>query len=137
MGKVDCTTERGLAARFAVTGFPSIFMVAADGSVTRYDGARSVEALTRFARGGWRDSEQLGYWASPMGPLGRTKGFIISSLYGVKRVHSAIVKGYGVSPLLAALGLAFAALISMFLIALAVAWCNVKESDRGDRPHQD
>uniref|UniRef100_A0A7S1CCP8 Thioredoxin domain-containing protein n=1 Tax=Bicosoecida sp. CB-2014 TaxID=1486930 RepID=A0A7S1CCP8_9STRA len=125
VGKVDCTAERALAARFGITGFPTIYFLSADGDVVQYSGQRSVESLAAFARGGWREAEALSYWSSPMGPVGRFKGFVIGSLYGARNLHTTVVERYDLSPTVAAVGLAFAGLVAIFLLALAVAWCTV------------
>lgn len=84
VGKVDATQERALAARFGISAFPVIFYVSEDGEVVKYNGGRSLANLKHFATEGWEDLEKMPYWSSPHGLLGRSKGFIISSIYSIK-----------------------------------------------------
>ena len=53
VGKVNCSVERALMARFGIEGFPSFFLI--DGwTVYPFDDSRSVPNLMNFARGGYK-----------------------------------------------------------------------------------
>lgn len=59
VAKVDATAETALAERFAVEGYPTLILLA-EGSGYVYDGARSLEALEAYARGGYSASSESG-----------------------------------------------------------------------------
>lgn len=67
VARTDGSTYRVLAQRFGVSGFPSFYYINAE-KAYMYDGPRSVEGLTHFARssGEKRGVEMTG-WAKPMG----------------------------------------------------------------------
>ena len=63
VGKINCSVERALTARFGIEGFPSFFLI--DGwSVYPFDDPRSVPNLMNFARGGYK-KEMVGKSAMP------------------------------------------------------------------------
>ena len=74
---IDGSLHRGLAARFGVAGYPAIFHIAKK-TVRLHEGARTKEAITHFARSGYRSVKALGFLRSPFSPLGRAKGFVVA-----------------------------------------------------------
>jgi len=52
VAQVDATVEKELAERWAVEGYPTLILVAESAGYV-YEGARSVEALEAYARGGY------------------------------------------------------------------------------------
>ena len=46
----------------------------------RYDGARTKEAITAFARTGWANKgTPLGFLQSPFSAIGKSKGYLIAT----------------------------------------------------------
>ena len=89
-GKVDGTSERGLSAVFDISGFPTLYYVSPDNkSIYKYRGSRSVQALTAYVGGGFREDSPLSFWTGPFGIVGRMKwgllhiGGIVWKLYGL------------------------------------------------------
>lgn len=75
VAKVDGTKQRGLAARFRVDAYPSIYLLRPGGETYDYEtGPRTEEALADFALGGWRAVDPAPFWRSPHGAYGRTAG---------------------------------------------------------------
>ena len=60
VGRVDCTRQQALANRYAIRAYPTLlyFPGAADGKIYRYNGARTVEAMSLFVAGGWKEVEE-------------------------------------------------------------------------------
>lgn len=56
VGKLDATVEIATARRFDIRGFPSIRMLS-KGRLYEYNGPRSLDALSAFARGGFKDGK--------------------------------------------------------------------------------
>lgn len=53
IGKVDCTTDRSLASRFEIKGFPTLLLISPrHGKLFAYQGPRNLEALKSFVEGG-------------------------------------------------------------------------------------
>ena len=78
VAKCDATVDRGLAARFPVTGYPSIYLV--NGSaVYDYDGSRNKESIVNFARKGWKKATPLSFFKSPFSIIGKVKGYLIAT----------------------------------------------------------
>ena len=52
---VDATKHRALGTRFGVKGFPTLILFA-DGHMYKYKGARSVDDLAGFVKGGYKQA---------------------------------------------------------------------------------
>jgi len=58
VGKVDCTTEKEVAERFGVRGYPTLkFYKASEGRVYDYSGDRSLDSFKTFTEGGYSAAE--------------------------------------------------------------------------------
>jgi len=55
IAKIDCTVEKGLATRYAVTGFPTIKFLKA-GQLYDYTGARVADAFVEYLAGGYKNA---------------------------------------------------------------------------------
>jgi len=51
VGKVDCTTEQGICAKFNVKGYPTLKLSSAEGKIVDYNGDRSAASLVAFSLG--------------------------------------------------------------------------------------
>lgn len=92
--KVDATVEKALAARFPISGYPTLFYIRS-GSVRVYNGARTVAAINQFvaADGGiWSSTEVLSYWSSPFGPVGKAKATVVMAGYKVFRLYEYMLE---------------------------------------------
>lgn len=130
VAKVDGTTQRGLAARFPIAGYPTIFFVSAEQDVRKFHGARSAENIKDFAMGAWVDGEELPYWSSPFTLPGQLKGIVVSSVWRVKHLHTYTMEGLDVGPLAAAALLACASIVVLFVGVLGFAlWSSKVKRD--------
>jgi thiol-disulfide isomerase/thioredoxin len=95
VAKIDGTRNRVLLMRFAVEGYPSIFLVR-DGQAWQYQGSRTVPALRHFALSGHKASRPLPFHKSPVSAMGRTMG-VLHSLPALARrayAHFKDEKGF-------------------------------------------
>uniref|UniRef100_A0A7S1BPV4 Thioredoxin domain-containing protein n=1 Tax=Corethron hystrix TaxID=216773 RepID=A0A7S1BPV4_9STRA len=77
VGRVDGSSDRALASRFGVRGFPAIFMVDG-GKVFEYKGRRSADQLQSWAvESHIRKGEPMSSLDSPLGPIGKLKGYMV------------------------------------------------------------
>ena len=59
IARVDGAAERMLAARFGITGFPTLFYLDSDGiTCYKYSGLRDLESISSFLRGGTKTLNQ-------------------------------------------------------------------------------
>lgn len=130
VGKVDGTQERGLMARFPVSGFPTIFLIREDGSVRQYGGARTAEAMKEWATGGFEKTAELSYTQHPNSVVGRAKGFVISAVYKIKGLHGTTMEVLGLSPLMAAVVLVGGGLLVTFAFSLFAAVLVMQKEKR-------
>jgi len=76
LGKVDATVETGLATRFGVSGYPTLF-VFRNGKETKYEGPRKAEGIVNYMK------KQVGPAAKPLGTVEEAKKFIEKNEYAV------------------------------------------------------
>lgn len=76
-GQVDVSENPALLARFDVTHIPAIFLYK-DGKMYKYNGALLVDHLVSWVTSGYKKDEAISLLSSPIGPLGVTKGILIS-----------------------------------------------------------
>ena len=77
VGKVDIVENQAVAARFDVDSIPCFFLHR-DNKIWKYSGPSTLEGILRFVKEGYKTSEPLPFWSSPMGPVGLSKGFLIT-----------------------------------------------------------
>jgi protein disulfide-isomerase-like protein len=122
-GQVDGNAEKGLSARFSLTGFPTIFHIEANGKAVRtYSGQRTEDAFVAFALGKYKDVEPIPYITSPFGPLGQAKAIILSIGFHVIGIYDTLVKDYGIDPLLAGFLIVGLGSIGGVIFVLLLAW---------------
>lgn len=120
VGKVDGNTEKALASRFNIYGYPSFFII--DGyKVYPFEQPRSKQNMMQFAEGGYKKTEPLPFYSSPMGPIGILQGTLIS--VGVKAVDVFAWSQirFGLSPLFAASILFGSVFMGIFLVIVFLA----------------
>jgi len=80
VAQIDGTKQRGLASRFRVEAYPSIYFLRPGGETYDYEaGPRTEDALADFALGGWRSYEPAPFWRSPHGAWGRAAGAALAA----------------------------------------------------------
>lgn len=99
VARINGELERALASRFGVHAYPSFYIV--DGfSVYPFEQVRLKRTLMEFAEGGYKKTDAIPFYGSPMGPLGLLQGLLI--LVGVW-IHDLFVwtqKFFGLSTLM-------------------------------------
>lgn len=117
VAKVDGSTERALASRFSIRGFPSFFLV--DGwTVRQYEGVRSLDALVKFANETYVDVEPIPFLNSPFGPVGQSRALLMYSGTRMVDLHAWLVEK-GLSKVTAAGVLAFGGItVSLILVII-------------------
>lgn len=101
VAKVDGSSDRILASRFSVRGFPTFFLV--DGwTVWEFEGSRSKENLLKFATGNDRETEPISLLNSPFGPIGQLRSLLVHSGIKVLNTYYKMVDN-GFSPAFAAI----------------------------------
>jgi len=123
IAKIDGDKERAISSRFAVAGFPSFFLI--DGwSVYEYKGSRKASSMVSFVKGGYKDTEPLPFWASPMGPLGQIQAVLVIVGAQVINFFYWMTDEMGLSPTVTAIifagGFMFSGLVIMIFIAIMV-----------------
>ena len=58
LGKVDCTSEKELARRFNIRGYPTVLFIR-DGVVRKYKGSRTVEGIKKYCEEMGREAVQV------------------------------------------------------------------------------
>ena len=84
VGACDSSTNPALAARFDVTSIPAIFLYR-DAAIWRYDGVLLRDPIIEWATKTYKQKPRVSWLVSPIGPMGRSKGFLI-------RVGDAVVQ---------------------------------------------
>jgi len=75
-GSCDSESNPALAARFDVVSIPSLFLYR-DGQMWRYDGVLLRDPIVDWATKTYKSKKPISWLVSPMGPMGRSKGFLI------------------------------------------------------------
>mmetsp|Transcript_18113 Transcript_18113/g.27623 ORF Transcript_18113/g.27623 Transcript_18113/m.27623 type:complete len:214 (-) Transcript_18113:259-900(-) len=76
VGRVDGSSERAIASRFNIRGFPTFYVI--DGwSVFEYSGTRSHDAMVAFVTKSYKNSSPIPFMASPLGPMGQIQAFFL------------------------------------------------------------
>jgi thiol-disulfide isomerase/thioredoxin len=127
VGKIDVTTNQALTSWFKINAIPSVFLVVA-GSVYKYEGPYdSSESVLDFALKGYRNSQALGFWDSPLGPYGTLKGCLIRTGGVIASLPALIADRFGVSNFTAYMIFILMIIISVLLalvsaVVIAIKW---------------
>jgi len=118
VAKVDGSSDRILASRFSVRGFPTFFLV--DGwTVWEFEGSRSKENLLKFATENDKESEPISFLYSPFGPIGQLRSLLVHSGMKVLNTYDKMVDN-GFSPAFAAIIIGSLGVIFGIIIILIV-----------------
>jgi protein disulfide-isomerase-like protein len=134
IAKCDATSERALASRFGLTGYPTLFHISKGGGllggrgVRKYEGRRSLEEILEFVDGGYQSQSTMSLWSSPYGPVGRAKGLFIWCGTVVVKSHAFLVGNLGFSNTTAGIIVGGAALFLVVLLVLAIAMMGGEEA---------
>ena len=77
VGAVDIDQNPAVVARFDVTAIPSIFLYK-DNKIWKYDGALQAQDVIDWATRGYQTKNSIPLYISPIGPMGVSKGILIS-----------------------------------------------------------
>jgi len=100
VAKIDGATERALASRFGVSGFPTFFLV--DGwTVREFEGNRSQENLVKFATTDFEETEPVPFLFGPFGPMGQLKSVLMRTGTYAIGLYERLTSEYGMKPLVA------------------------------------
>jgi len=129
VAKIDGASERALASRFGVTGFPTFFLV--DGwTVREYDGVRSFDGLVKFAtttEDEKNNNEDLPdpvpFLFGPFGPMGQLKGSLMRGGTWAVGMYEDLTLRRGMKPLVAmatlCVGGLVVGLVAIILVGIA------------------
>lgn len=59
VGEIDATFEERLRRKYAISGFPRMYLFDTDGKYYKYPGARNAKAFEAFALGGYKKTEPV------------------------------------------------------------------------------
>ena len=137
VAKVDATEEQALAARFPLTGYPTIYHIK-DGEVRQYKGGRTREALKAFALTGYTKADTLSFWGSPFSPTNRMKGALLGAVLSSKDLAALASVKLGVTLPVVLIGgtLVGSALIGVVMFAI-VSCATREDRARGAHAHRD
>ena len=100
VAKIDGATERALASRFSVHGFPMFVLI--DGwTVREYEGTRSHEGLVKFCMENYEETEPVPFLFGPFGPMGQLKSLLMRSGTWAIGLYEHLTVGRGMKPLVA------------------------------------
>lgn len=77
VGKVDIVENQAVASRFDVDSIPSFFFQR-DNKIWKYSGPSTLDGILKFVKEGYKSAEPMPFWSSPIGPIGLSKGFLIT-----------------------------------------------------------
>lgn len=77
VGAVDIDQNPAVVARYDVTAIPSIFLYI-DNKIWKYDGPLQAQEIIDWATRGYQTKNSIPLYISPIGPMGLSKGILIS-----------------------------------------------------------
>eukprot|EP01138_Halocafeteria_seosinensis_P006310 gb/GECG01006451.1/.p1 GENE.gb/GECG01006451.1/~~gb/GECG01006451.1/.p1 ORF type:complete len:264 (+),score=20.21 gb/GECG01006451.1/:1-792(+) len=112
-GKIDGAQDRGLAARFDIKAFPTLFHIK-DGEVRQYTGGRTSDGLKRYLEQSWKNIKPYGGLWGPDGMINRVTGTVIHTVMQVVNTHETIAAHTGIPNIAVLFGmmLAFICILS-------------------------
>ncbi len=82
--KFDIVESPAIQARFDIDSVPTFFLYR-DNKMYKYANTVTLDGLVRFSTEEYKKLEPMPFWTSPVGPLGSSKGFLIT--LGVKMMN--------------------------------------------------
>lgn len=123
VAKVDGSSDKILASRFNVRGFPALFLV--DGwTVWEFEGNRSKENLLKFAIDSEKDVEPIPFLSSPFGPLGQVRSLLVHICTDIWDQYNDMVDS-GYSPAFAAIVMGSIGVIVAIIFILVVGYYSL------------
>lgn len=120
VGRVDGQSEVALTARFGIRGFPSFFIV--DGwSVYEFEQTRIKQFMISFAEGGYKKTNSIPFYVSPMGPLGLMQAMLMGSGHAMMDFFVWTQVALGLSPIVVGSLLFGSMFIGCFLLIVLLA----------------
>lgn len=120
VGKVDGNIEKALASRFNINAYPSFFVI--DGyKVYSFDQLRSKQNMMQFADGGFKKTDPIPFYSSPMGPIGILQGLLITLGVNAADLFAWSQTRFGVSPLFAGSILFGSVFLGIFVVIVFLA----------------
>lgn len=77
VGRVDIVENQAVAARFDIDSIPSFFLQR-DNKIWKFTGPSTLDGILKFVNEGYKTTEPMPFWSSPIGPIGVSKGFLIT-----------------------------------------------------------
>jgi thiol-disulfide isomerase/thioredoxin len=96
IGKVNIDESQALVSRFNVRYLPTLYLIRNE-QVYLYDGANTFEGVVNFATQGYKDTEPIPYFSSPLGPVGSIKGLLTRLGIALVNIQPFLMKELGVS----------------------------------------
>ena len=122
LASVDGDSQLDLAARFGVTGYPTLVHVRAGSAVRVFAGERSKTALVAYARGGYAADAPLSFWQSPLSLFGDAIGLVTLTGYYITQARDWLLNSGYPFPLVVLMGIGALLAVSIVLSLLTV-WC--------------
>jgi len=120
VAKVNGDVERALTSRFGIYAYPSFYLV--DGfSVYQFDQPRLRNLLMEFVEGGYKETDPIPFYSSPMGPMGLMQGLLIMSGLLIQDLFLWTQSTFGLSPLLVGMLLFGSVFLSCFFLIVFLA----------------
>jgi thiol-disulfide isomerase/thioredoxin len=120
VGKINAQVEHALVSRFNVRGFPSFFVV--DGwTVYEFSQARTKKNLMSYAEGGYKTTDSIPFYTSPMGPLGLMQAGLMFSGHTFVDVFVWTQNTLGLSSILVGSLLFGAMFLGLFFVIVFLA----------------
>ncbi len=140
MGQIDGTVAgtKGLMKRFGVDSYPSIFHIH-EGQTRQYLGMRTREAIAEWAAQGFRKTEPVPWYQSPVNPLSRTYGLLWRAPGAVEALYLYMHNQRGMSDM----NIAFVCLLvplglgALVVLMLDIMFVRMMSGEPAPRPHQD
>lgn len=125
VGSCDSAANPALAARFDVTSVPVLFLYR-EGRMWRYDGVHLRDPIINWATESYKTKAPISFILSPMGPMGRSKGFLIRIGDSLVQLLPFFTKKYGIPPWLGFVVVAVMLGGSILLLTLLGVYVAVK-----------
>ena len=116
-GRVDASIYQAISSRFRVRNVPTLFLIR-DGRSYKYDGALSYDNVISFAREKFKTMKSIPFWESPVGPVGRLKGYLARIGIEITKLQPTISGWLGVSSFTALVLIASFLTLMIFILTV-------------------